>query len=58
MALINVTGRCKNLPSLTKALLSKWSWRFANEKGAWWVEVTRRKYGEEEEGGRVVLLFS
>ena len=40
----------KNLSILNKALLSKWSWRYAREKEAWWVEVIRRKYGEEEGG--------
>ena len=38
----------KNLSILNKALLNKWSWRYAREKEAWWVEVIRRKYGEEE----------
>ena len=28
----------------------KWSWRLANEKGAWWIEVIRGKYGVEEGG--------
>ena len=37
----------KNLFILNKALLSKWSWRYGREKEAWWVEVIRRKYGEE-----------
>ena len=40
----------KNLSILNKALLSKWSWRYAREKEAWWVDVIRRKYGEEEGG--------
>ena len=38
----------KNLSIMNKALLCKWSWQFANEKGAWLIEVIRRKYGEEE----------
>ena len=40
----------KNLSILNKALLRKWSWWYAREKEAWWVEVIRRKYGEEEGG--------
>ena len=40
----------KNLKSLNKVLLCKWSWRFSNEKGALWIEVIKGKYGEEEGG--------
>ena len=40
----------KNLSILNKALLSKWSWWYVKEKEAWWVEVIRRKYGEDEGG--------
>ena len=40
----------ENLSIMNKALLCKWSWQYANEKGAWWIEVIRRKYGEEEGG--------
>ena len=46
----------KNLSSLNKALLCKWSWRYANEKGALWVEVIKGKYGEEEGVGALVAL--
>ena len=38
----------KNLSILNKALIIKWSWWYASEKEAWWVEVIKRKYGEEE----------
>ena len=40
----------KNLFWLNKALLSKWCWRFATEKGTLWNEVIRGKYGEREGG--------
>ena len=40
----------KNLSVMNKALRCKWSWLYANEKGAWWIEVIRGKYGEEEWG--------
>ena len=40
----------KCLSSLNKALLCKWSWRFANERGALWNQVIRGKYGEEQGG--------
>ena len=41
----------KYLSILNKALLSKWNWRFANERDALWNQVIRRKYGEDR-GGR------
>ena len=37
----------KNLSIMNKAFLCKWSWRFANEKGAWWIKVIRGKYVRE-----------
>ena len=40
----------KKLAILNKTLLRKWSWRYANEKGALWNEVIRVKYGEVEGG--------
>ena len=40
----------KDFRCLNKALLFKWSWRFAIERGAFWNDVTRAKYGEEEGG--------
>ena len=40
----------KNLANLNKALLCKWSWRFAIEKDVLWNEVIRVKYGEVEGG--------
>ena len=40
----------KCLSSLNKALSCKWSWRFANERGALWNQVIRGKYGEEQGG--------
>ena len=38
----------KFLSTLNKALLYKWSWRFANEKGAFWNQVIRGKFGESK----------
>ena len=35
-----------NLFWFNKALLSKWRWRFATKRGAFWNEVIRGKYGE------------
>lgn len=44
-------GLCmKNLASMNKALLSKWSRHYANERGVWWVDVIKGKYGEEDGG--------
>ena len=40
----------KSLTILNKALLSKWSWRYAIEKEALWKRVISGKYGEEEGG--------
>ena len=40
----------KSLAMLNKALLGKWSWRYANEKEAFWNQVIRGKYGEERGG--------
>ena len=40
----------KNMSWLNKALLSKWHWRFAIERGSLWNEVIRGKWGEREEG--------
>ena len=37
---------------LNKALLCKWSWRFAVEREALWRQVICAKYGEEERGWR------
>ena len=38
----------KCLSSLNKALLCKWSWRFANERRLLWNQVIKEKYGEEQ----------
>ncbi|RVW25094.1 putative ribonuclease H protein [Vitis vinifera] len=38
-------GNLERKPHL--ALLSKWNWRFANERDALWNQVIRRKYGED-----------
>ena len=35
---------------LNKALLCKWSWRFAIEREAFWNQVITGKYGEEQGG--------
>ena len=40
----------KCLSILNKALLCKWSWRFAIEREAFWNQVIRGKYGEEQGG--------
>ena len=40
----------RNLTLMNIALLSKWNWRFANERGAFWKQVISHKYGEEEGG--------
>ena len=42
----------KCLSNLNKALLSKWNWRFANEREALWNQVIRGKYGEDRGGWR------
>ncbi|RVW55855.1 Transmembrane emp24 domain-containing protein p24beta3 [Vitis vinifera] len=42
----------RNLALLNKALLCKWSWRFAVEREALWRQVICAKYGEEEGGWR------
>ena len=41
----------KSFSTLSKTLLCKWNWRFANEREALWNQVIRRKYGEEREVG-------
>ena len=40
----------KSLALLNKTLLYKWSWRFAIERGAFWNQVIRSKYGEVRKG--------
>ena len=40
----------KDMARLNKALLSKWSWRFANERQALWNDVIKGKYGDQERG--------
>ena len=40
----------RNLTLMNIALLSKWNWRFANERKVFWKQVISHKYGEEEEG--------
>ncbi|RVW36976.1 NifU-like protein 4, mitochondrial [Vitis vinifera] len=37
---------CRCLSSLRKALLCKWSWRYANEKGTFLIQVIEEKYGK------------
>ena len=46
----------RNLPLLNKALLCKWSWRFAVEREALWRQVISAKYGEEEGGWRSCVV--
>ena len=40
----------KSFSLLNKALLCKWSWHFAKDRGALWNQVIRGKYGEERGG--------
>ena len=40
----------ESLSTLNKALICKWSWRFANKRETLWNQVIRGKY-EEEKGG-------
>ena len=42
----------RNLFMMNIALLSKWNWRFANEREAFWKQVISYKYGEEDGGWR------
>ena len=46
----------RNLALLNKALLCKWSWRFAVEREALWRQVICAKYGEEEGGWRSCVV--
>ena len=38
--------------NLNRALLAKWSWHYAEERGASWHRVNRRKYKEGDGGWR------
>ena len=40
----------KNLALMDIALLTKWNWRFANEREVFWKQVINHKYGEENGG--------
>ena len=40
----------KNLSKMNKALLSKWNWRFANERYSLWRKVIGSKFGESPDG--------
>ncbi|RVW66702.1 Origin of replication complex subunit 2 [Vitis vinifera] len=46
----------RSLVLLNKALLCKWSWRFAVEREALWRQVISAKYGEEEGGWRSCVV--
>ena len=46
----------RSLALLNKALLCKWSWRFAVERKALWRQVISAKYGEEEGGWRSCVV--
>ena len=46
----------RSLALLNKALLCKWSWRFAVEREALWRQVISAKYGEEEGGWRSCVV--
>lgn len=39
----------KHLSRLNKVLLCQWGWRLANEKGPFWIDVKKGKYGEKDE---------
>ena len=38
----------RNLALMNRVLLSKWNWRYANEREAFWKQVISQKYGVEE----------
>ena len=38
----------RNLSLMNITLLSKWNWRYANEREALWKQVISQKYGEED----------
>ena len=40
----------RNLVVLSKALLGKWSWRFATKREPLWKQIITRKFGVEEGG--------
>ena len=40
----------RNLPAMNKALLCKWSWRYANERETLWKQAISQKYGEDDGG--------
>ena len=40
----------KNFSKMNKALLSKWNWRFANERNSLWRKVIGSKFGESPDG--------
>ena len=40
----------RNLPSFNKALLGKWSWRYATKRDPLWKRVIVGKYGQEDGG--------
>jgi hypothetical protein len=42
----------RNIRRFNQALLGKWLWRFAHEKGAWWRSVLVAKYGSDWGGWR------
>ena len=42
----------KNIALMDIALLTKWNWRFANEREVFGKQVINHKYGEEDGGWR------
>ncbi|RVW54250.1 LINE-1 reverse transcriptase-like [Vitis vinifera] len=42
---------------MNKALLGKWTWRFASDKEALWKHVLEAKYGQEDYGWRTKRLW-
>ena len=49
-SLANAHQRRNHIAKLNRALLAKWSWRFAVESGALWNDLIMAKYGEQEGG--------
>ena len=44
--------RARNLLSFNRALLHKWSWRYVEERRAFWQKVINGKYGDDDDGWR------
>ena len=46
----------KSFSKMNKALLSKWNWRFANDRNSLWRKVISIKFGESPDGGIHAIL--